>query len=51
MLLPYTDDLSDFTYTLIYIEQDFARKEEGGILRQFTPQHYLQMLSDFFIGG
>ncbi len=50
MLLPYTDDMSDFTYTLIYMEKDFAGKEEGSILRQFTPQHFLGMLFDFFIG-
>ena len=50
ILLPSTDDLSDFTYTLIHMEKEFDRKEEGSILKQFTPEHFYQMLVDFFIG-
>ncbi len=45
-----TDDVSDFTYTLIEIEKEFEQEEEGCILRQFTPEHFLQMLLDFFSG-
>ncbi len=48
--LSSTDHLTDFTYTLIHMEKEFAREEEGSILNQFTPEHFLHMLSDFYEG-